>query len=433
MATDRRANKSIINSLLNAVKGDTTYTVENQVEAEMIVDEIFKSVNGVADIETGNALLALAMNANGGIRAVMFGRIANEAWEKARQAKDLEVRKAYRELGNLAMGTLSSEATENGRFNSMIYRIQKMNPEFIVEFEVNKVRNQTANGIRENKNKRDEVVGTANDLNNAQKEAAQQAAQSPSVQAAVNSATGTPNTQPQTPPAQKSKPQKQAQQQTNTSSPKPSAQVDNRIKELKNLLKNKFGGIQSKAARTAPAGIDPDILDIITELAENYIKKGITDPTALIAKVNADVVAAGGSLSSAYYNQMWSNVSTAATAMQNDMNASSLAGRIVGRVKQRIMPSPISFDPIAELIDELLNKATEDLTPLPKKTPESRLDKLTHLISQYYDAKDMWEASKAKVEQRIDDLDRSQSTIYVYMLRPTMPRFTITSIRAEWK
>lgn len=405
MATDRRANKSIIESLLNAVKGDTTYTVENQVEAEMIVDEIFKSVNGVADIETGNALLALAMNANGGIRAVMFGRIANEAWEKARQAKDLEVRKAYRELGNLAMGTLSSEATENGRFNSMIYRIQKMNPEFIVEFEVNKVRNQTANGIRENKNKRDEVVSTANELNNAQAEAAQQATQAPSVQAAVNAATGTPNTQPQTPPTQKSKTQKQAQQQTNTSSPKPNAQVDNRIKELKGLLKNKFGGIQSKAARTAPAGLDPDILDIITELAENYIKKGITDPTALIAKVNADVVAAGGSLSSAYYNQMWSNVSTAATAMQNDMNASSLAGRIVGRVKQRIMPSPVSFDPIAELIDELLNKATEDLTPLPKKTPESRLDKLTRLISQYYDAKDMWEASKAKVEQRIDDLD----------------------------
>jgi hypothetical protein len=405
MVTDRRVNKSIMSSLLKAVKGDTTYTVENQTEVEMIVDAIFSSVNGIADVETGNALLALAMNAKGGIRAFMFGRIANEAWDKARETKDLDLRQAYRDLGNAALNTLSTEATDAGRFNSIIYRLQQTNPEFIVEFEAMKIRNQTEQGISDANKKKDKVNEMAKDLNNAQTQAAQQAAQAPSVQAAVNAATGGPSTQPQTPPAQKSKPQKQAQQQTNTSSPKPNAQVDNRIKELNGLLKNKFGGIQSKAARTAPAGLDPDILDIITELAENYIKKGITDPTALIAKVNADVVAAGGSLSSAYYNQMWSNVSTAATAMQNDMNASSLAGRIVGRVKQRVRPTPKSFDPIAELIDELLNKATEDLDPLPKKTPESRLDKLTRLISQYYDAKDMWEASKAKVEQRIDDLD----------------------------
>ena len=405
MMTDRRVNKSIMSSLLKAVKGDTTYTVENQTEVEMIVDAIFSSVNGIADVETGNALLALAMNAKGGIRAFMFGRIANEAWDKARETKDLDLRQAYRDLGNAALNTLSTEATDAGRFNSIIYRLQQTNPEFIVEFEAMKIRNQTEQGISDANKKKDKVNEMANDLKNAQTQAAQQAAQAPSVQAAVNAATGGPSTQPQTPPAQKSKPQKQAQQQTNTSSPKPSAQVDNRIKELKNLLKNKFGGIQSKAARTAPAGLDPDILDIITELAENYIKKGITDPTALIAKVNADVVAAGGSLSSAYYNQMWSNVSTAATAMQNDMNASSLAGRIVGRVKQRVRPTPKSFDPIAELIDELLNKATEDLPATAPRTPESRLDKLTRLISQYYDAKDMWEASKAKVEQRIDDLD----------------------------
>jgi hypothetical protein len=410
MMTDRRVNKSIMSSLLKAVKGDTTYTVENQTEVEMIVDAIFNSVNGIADVETGNALLALAMNAKGGIRAFMFGRIANEAWDKARETKDLELRQAYRDIGNAALNTLSTEATDAGRFNSIIYRLQQTNPEFIVEFEANKVRNQTEQGISDANKKKDKVNEMAKDLNNAQTQAAQQAAQAPSVQAAVNAATGGPSTQPQTPPAQKSKSQQQAQQQTNTSSPKPSSQVDNRIKELKNLLKNKFGGIQTKAARTAPAGVDPDILDIITELAENYIKKGITDPTALIAKVNADVVAAGGSLSSAYYNQMWSNVSTAATAMQNDMNASSLAGRIVGRVKQRVRPTPKSFDPIAELIDELLNKATEDLAPLPKKTPESRLDKLTRLISQYYDAKDMWEASKAKVEQRIDDIDPMRFT-----------------------
>lgn len=405
MMTDRRVNKSIMSSLLKAVKGDTTYTVENQTEVEMIVDAIFSSVNGIADVETGNALLALAMNAKGGIRAFMFGRIANEAWDKARETKDLDLRQAYRDLGNAALNTLSTEATDAGRFNSIIYRLQQTNPEFIVEFEAMKIRNQTEQGISDANKKKDKVNEMAKDLNNAQTQAAQQAAQAPSVQAAVNAATGGPSTQPQTPPAQKSKSQKQAQQQTNTSSPKPNAQVDNRIKELKGLLKNKFGGIQSKAARTAPAGLDPDILDIITELAENYIKKGITDPTALIAKVNADVVAAGGSLSSAYYNQMWNNVSTAATAMQNDMNASSLAGRIVGRVKQRVRPTPKSFDPIAELIDELLNKATEDLPATAPRTPESRLDKLTRLISQYYDAKDMWEASKAKVEQRIDDLD----------------------------
>jgi hypothetical protein len=101
---------------------------------------------------------------------------------------------------------------------------------------------------------------------------------------------------------------------------------------------------------------------------------------------------------------MWNSVSAQAAAMQNSMNAATLAGRIVSRVKQAVKPSPKSFDPVAELLDELLGKATEEIKT-PKRAAESRLDKLTRLIANFYNAKDIWEQSKAKVEYKIDNLD----------------------------
>jgi hypothetical protein len=408
LATDRRVNRSIINGLKNAIRNSTSYTVENQTDVESISDGIFDFVGGVQDVQAGKELLALADNMVGGLKAVFLARIANDSWDKARATKDQQERNAFRLLGQQAMLQLSDEATEAGRFNSIIYRIQKTNPEFIVQFEIAKIRRQTEQGISKSSQKKDNVNSVSNDLKQAQTDAAQKAASSPNVRATVAAATSSPSTGPSTPPTQKSPSQKQAQQAA-PKPPSPNAEVDKRIKELKSKLADMFKGPKSKSARVLPAGIDPETLDILIELAQNYIKKGIVDPTALIAKVDADVKAAGGSLVSGYYAQMWTAVSAQATAMQNTMNAASLAGRIVSRVKQAVKPSPKSFDPIAELLDELLGKATEGIET-PKRAAESRLDKLTRLIADFYNAKDIWEQSKAKVEYKIDNLDPMRFT-----------------------
>jgi len=400
LATDRRVNKSIISALKNAIKGGPQYTVENQLDAEAIRDTIFDAFDGVSSITAAEQLYDIAQTTTGGLKSSMLARLANDAWNKAREAKTQEERAEYRNLGQRAMIQLADEATEAGRFNAMIYRIQKLNPEFIIQLEIQKIRSRTAQQMTNPGKKKRRVQSFAAAVNKSQTDTAQQAAAAPSVQSAISTATGAAPTT-STPPTQKATKQKSQQPQAARTQ---AQQIDDRIKDLKKKLANKFGGLKTKAARSLPAGIDAETLDIITELARNYIQKGYTDKTALLAKISSDVAAAGGSLTIDYYNQMWVEVSAEAYAQSNKNNAESLANRIVGRVKQEVNPNPKTLDPIAELLDALFKKATEDLPDLVKAKMSS-LDKLIRLMENFDRAKATWEYSKGIVEAKIDALD----------------------------
>jgi hypothetical protein len=401
LATDRRVNKSIISALKNAIKGGPQYTVENQLDAEAIRDTIFDAFDGVSSITAAEQLYDIAQTTTGGLKSSMLARLANDAWNKAREAKTQEERTEYRNLGQRAMIQLADEATEAGRFNAMIYRIQKLNPEFIIQLEIQKIRSRTSQQMTNPGKKKRRVQSFAVSVNKSQTDTAQQAAAAPSVQSAISTATGAAPTT-STPPTQKAP--KQKSQQPKAANKTQDQQIDDRIKDLKKKLANKFGGLKTKAARSLPAGIDAETLDIITELARNYIQKGYTDKTALLAKISSDVAAAGGSLTIDYYNQMWVEVSAEAYAQSNKNNAESLANRIVGRVKQEVNPNPKTLDPIAELLDALFKKATEDLPDLVKAKMSS-LDKLIRLMENFDRAKATWEYSKGIVEAKIDALD----------------------------
>ena len=311
--TDRRVNKSIIKGLISALKGGPQYTVEKQADAEAIRDTIFDVFGGVANLEAAKQIYDIAQTTLGGLRSSMFARLANDAYNKARDAKSQEERAAFREIGQRAMLQLAEEATNAGRFNAMIYRIQQLNPEFIVQLELQKIREQTTSQMSNPGKKKRRVQKVATAINQSQQQAAQQATQSSSVQSAISGATGSSPTITSQ-PTQKSPGQKNAQKQA----PAPTAPLskiqaaDKNIKDLKKKLSDIFKGPKTKAARSLPAGIDAEILDIISELARNYIIKGYTDKTALLAKVAADVAAAGGSIGIAYYNQMWVDVSVEA-------------------------------------------------------------------------------------------------------------------------
>jgi hypothetical protein len=405
LATDRRVNKSIISGLKNALKGGPQYTVEHQLDAEAIRDTIFDIFNGVSSLEAAEQIYQLAELTTGGLRSSMLARLTNDAWNKAREAKTQEERTAYRNIGQRAILQLSDEATKAGQFNSMIYRIQKLNPEFIVQLEINKVRNQTTEAMSSPGKKKRRVQAVTSAVNQSQTQAAQQASQSASVQSAISTATGSSPTITSQ-PTQKSTSQKKAQSQApTTAAPLTKIQeADKRIKDLKKKLADRFGGLRTKSSRVLPAGMDAEILDIITELARNYIIKGYTDKAALLAKVSSDVAAAGGNIGINYYNQMWVEVSAEAYAQANKNNAASLAGRIVGRVKQEVNPNPKTLDPIAEMIDALFKKATEDLPELISRKASS-LDKLISLLQNFDQAKAAWEYSKGIVEAKIDALD----------------------------
>jgi hypothetical protein len=415
LATNRRVDKGIIASLIKALKGGPQYTVENQMDIDAIADALFDIFGGSANLTTLQELYSITEMTKGGLRSSMFARIANDAWNKARESKDQQEKLAYREIGNKALMQLAQEATEAGRFNAMIYRIQKLNPEFLASFEKSKAREETESQMRDPGKKKSQVVSVTADLNTAQTQAAEQAVNSPSVQASINNATGTPPG-PSTPP-----PAKKRSSTTKTppapkppkppgAAPSPNKEVDARIKDLKGKLKDIFSGKKTKAARILPAGMNPEILDIITELARNYIKKGITDRTALISKINGDITAAGGSVTMDYFTEMWNEVQTEAVQQRNSAAAGSLANRIVGKVKGAVRTSTKTFDPIAELITDLVNKATEDVDT-PKKAKESPLEKIKRLLVEFNTAKEIWIASKARVEAKIDGLDPQRFTI----------------------
>jgi hypothetical protein len=412
LSTNRRVDKGIISSLIKALKGGPQYTVENQMDIDAIADALFDIFGGSANITTLQELYNIAEITKGGLRSSMFARIANDAWNKARESKDQQEKLEYRNVGNKALMQLAQEATEAGRFNAMIYRIQKLNPEFLASFEKSKAREETESQMRASGKKKSNVVSVTTELNTAQTQAADQAVNSPSVQASINAATGTPPG-PSTPPPAKKKPsttKTPPAPKPPSATPSPNKEVDARIKDLKGKLKNFFGGKKTKAARVLPAGMEPELLDIITELARNYIQKGFTDRTALISKINGDITAAGGSVTMNYFTEMWSEVQAEAVKQRNTAAADSLANRIVGKVKGAIRTSTKTFDPIAELVTDLVNKATEDVET-PKKAKESPLEKIKRLLEEFDTARELWIASKAKVEAKIDGLDPQMFTL----------------------
>jgi len=418
LVTNRRVDKGIIASLINSLKGGPQYTVENQIDVDAIADTLFDIFGDSANIATLQELYKIAELAKGGLRTTMFARIANNSWNKARESKDQQEKLAYRDLGNMALNQLAQEATESGRFNAMIYRIQKLNPEFLASFEKSRVRRETESQMRGAGQKKSDVDSVTTELNTAQEQAAEQAVNSPSVQAAINTATGVPPGPSTPPPAPKPKPAGPKPGGPKPPAPKPtgppvseaaSKAADARIKDLKGKLKNLFSGKTSKSARAIPAGMNPEILDIITELARNYIVKGFTDRTALISKINGDITAAGGSVTMDYFTEMWNEVQVEAVQQRNTIAANSLANRIVGKVKSTIRESTKTFDPIDELITNLVNKATEDVKT-PKKAKESPLEIIKRLVVEYDTAKKIWEASKANVKAKIDLLDPAKFT-----------------------
>jgi hypothetical protein len=408
LATDRRVNKGIIASLKKALKGGPQYTVEGQMDIESIADALFDIFGGSTNLTALQELYNIAEMTKGGLRSFMFARVANDAWNKARESKDQQEKLEYRNIGNRAIMQLGQEATEAGRFNAMIYRIQKLNPEFLAAYQKTQLREETESQMRSSGKKKSNVASATAALNTAQTEASEQAANSPSVQAAINTATGTPPSTSTPPPAPKSKP---GAPKPPAPKPAPAANkvVDDRIKELKGKLKDIFSGKKTKPARVLPASMNPEILDIITELARNYIKKGMTDRAALISKINGDVTAAGGSITMDYFTEMWNDVQGEAVQQRNSAAADSLANRIVGKVKGAIRTSTKTFDPIAELITDLVNKGTEDVET-PKRSKESPLEKIKRLLVEFDSAKKIWEASKAKVEAKIDGLDPARFT-----------------------
>jgi len=412
LPASRRVNRRIIENMVR----NLGYTVENQAEAEAVAELMLEAVGGIDGISEPE-LMSFAMELQGGVRTMVMGGIANQAYKLARQASDADTRTKYRLMAESFMDQLADQATRDGRANAALYRLYANSPEMIFSLESRKIKTQSARALTDDdapKSKSQDVKQAQRRVKAAKTKAASKAAQTPKVKQAVKqaqqAASGAPASP--TPPTAPNPP-----------APPPSVpttvrqRVAQKEKSIIDFIKGKFG---IRKARAIPATLDPDVVNAIVDLALEYIDAyDIYDQGEIFRRIHKRFMKSGLDIMSIdpdYFVYAWDAVESNALAKRGEVIAKRLAEKVVNQAKPPKGQKP--FDPLSFMIDQLYRKATEDLGKTPN-TAMSAQQKIVEILNVFADAKSAWELSKGYAEDMIDNLD---PTIYSLAEKAAMKR-----------
>jgi len=392
LGQDKRLNRRIVERL----KKSLLYTVENQEDALRIAQLAVEEFGGIDGAESIEDLFDMSNEFSGAIKTFIVGSVLNDAYRLAKKAeKGSEEQKRYEDVVEKASNLLAERARENGREIAALYKLYLTSPEGMYTIEAKKFLQdvQSRFGTKKQQEKIDKLT---KELIDAKAEAARLAAKSAAVQAAVTAATGGPS-KPPTP----SRPPKPPT--------KPLTDTQENLKKERGLfqqLRDKLKSLgNTRARRQYPAGVDAEIVDILSELARVNFKRGIFNyfdiKDAIVAKLAKDNI----TISVEHFQEMWTDVWREAAKEEVSYNADKLAKRIIEKAKKD-GPSPAPMtDPIKLIKDELLKRATQDLKQY-EDGKETEFDKLRRLLFHYDSrTKPIWDEARAVVEQQIDDLD----------------------------
>jgi hypothetical protein len=402
LATNKGLNRKIVNKL----KESLHYTVQNQDDAmriaQMVVDE-FGGIDGPQDVQD---LYDLSNEFSGAVKTFIVGNVLNEAYKQAKKvAKGSAEQLRYQEIINSSSSLLAERARDNGREIAALYKLYLNSPEGMYTIEAKKYL-QEVEAAFGSKSQKDRIDKLLKNLKDAKDEAARLATEVASVKAAIAAATGGPTTTPSAPKPSTPKPPKP---QTTPTTPTQANLKKERtlFQQLKDKLKS-LGNTRSR--RQYPTGVDPDVVDILSELARVNFERGIFEfydiKTAIAKKLAKDNL----TISDAHYTEMWQDIWREANNAQIAFNAEILAKRIIFKADQTAQSSAPMTDPIKLIKDELFRRATQDFKDLPD-LKESEYNKLRTLLIRLSSlAKPIWNESKDAVERQIEALDPTKYT-----------------------
>jgi polyhydroxyalkanoate synthesis regulator phasin len=381
------------------------YTVENQDDALRIAQLAVEEFGGIDGAESIEDLFDMSNEFSGAIKTFIVGSVLNDAYRLAKKAeKGSEEQKRYEDVVEKASNLLAERARENGREIAALYKLYLTSPEGMYTIEAKKFLQdvQSRFGTKKQQEKIDKLT---KELIDAKAEAARLAANSESVQAAVEAATGGPTTgRPNKPKAPSDKPVKPRNKPD-----KPLTDTQENLKKERSLfqqLRDKLKSLgNTRARRQYPAGVDPDIVDILSGLARVNFKRGIFDYFD-IKKVISDKLAKENlTISDDHYSEMWSDMAAEARSEEVTYNAKILAERIVDKAKMTPPTSPAMTKVMKLIKDELFKRATQDIKDFDVDN-ETEFDKLRRLLFVYDSyTNPIWQESKDAVTRQIDELD----------------------------
>ena len=393
-------NKGLNRKIINKLKESLHYTVQNQDDAmriaQMVVDE-FGGIDGPQDVQD---LYDLSNEFSGAVKTFIVGNVLNEAYKNAKKAaKGSAEQLRYQEIINSSSSLLAERARDNGREIAALYKLYLNSPEGMYTIEAKKYL-QEVEAAFGSKSQKDRIDKLLKNLKDAKDEAARLATEVASVKAAISAATGGPVAPAPTTP----KPPKPSKPQTTPTTPTQANLKKERslFQQLKDRLKT-LGNTRSR--RQYAAGVDPDVVDILAELARVNFERGIFDFYDIKDAIAKKLAKDNMSISDAHYTEMWNDIWREANNAQIAFNAEILAKRIIFKADQTAQSSAPMTDPIKLIKDELFRRATQDFKDLPD-LKESEYNKLRTLLIRLSSlAKPIWNESKDAVERQIEALD----------------------------
>lgn len=399
LGTDRRVNRHIINGL----KANLSYTVENQEAAMDVADVAIQIFGGISSLTTANQLLDFSNQFTGAVRTFLQGKVISEATRLAKEAKaGSEEQKKLEKLATQAAFMLAERVRENGRENAALYKLYLTTPEGIFAVEQARARRETEEQAKRGP-KKDRVERAAAEMNTAQNQAATEAASSPEVEAAIDAVTGNTssgkgkNPKPPKPP----KPPKQQQP------PKTKAE------ELRRRQKSALEGLKARlrdlgilrSSTTSNAGLDQEVLDYVIELGRITLERGTHDRVGVTQALFDLLTAEGITVNAAYVDAAWSEISAEAWDFHIQSNAEAVARGVVAAVESTGALGDL--DPVKLLINNLIRKASEGTKAKPDK--RSMMEKVQSLFENWMEARDTWEPAKLETARMIEGLNISRA------------------------
>ena len=343
---------------------------------------------------------------NGSVRTMLYSEAINHfaGLEKAAESASEKQYMAERQA-DLAI-KLDEYARDSGRSISAIselYRMSALGIEAKAKADIRRTNQRLLDNIdNPNESRRGKVKKVKKQVEQAKDQSAREAISSEPVKQAKQRASGKASTKPSFKP--------------------PKEKIESLRSERESLRE-----ALKQAKRDYPLtmmGINPRVLEIRVKIGLTYVKEGYVRFEAWKAKMKEEFDNLGDPLTEGEIEQIWEHKadnkksspelvrenaqSLAEIAEQESLNANSekLANRIVNRINQ---PSSKRVDPVKMMIDTLLSKVEDKISPKEKKAPISAVEKIKRAIEERDEYADVWSESKEAVKEKIEALDISQS------------------------
>jgi len=182
----------------------------------------------------------------------------------------------------------------------------------------------------------------------------------------------------------------------------------------KDLLK---GFKKSDLFLATAGGFSPKAIELVGNLTASYVREGAfrtAEIAVLLAKqfkkefgVDIDPKDFEKHIPDKIEGKDWGQIETDGLKKQADKETEDAANTLAQRIVRRLSSKPKAYDPVRDMINTLFGKVDEKLEPQKGAETKPTIETIGEAIANKEQYKEVWEASKAEVESRIDNMEIS--------------------------